>query len=545
MGATHYRLHENADGSGFTQIGGDLAGTSFSQAIAVHLYNWAQASYFVEACNSTGCGPDSSVVDAASAVLAAIGYFKASNTGAGDFFGFSLAVSGDGNTLAVGAIGEASNATGIDGNQADNSTTDAGAVYVFTRAGGSWSQQAYVKASNTGTNDQFGASLALSGDGDTLAVGAIGEASNATGIDGNQADNSANSAGAVYVFTRAGGSWSQQAYVKASNTEAGDQFCLRLALSGDGNTLAVGAIGEDSNATGIGGNQADNSLSIAGAVYVFTRAGAAWSQQAYVKASNTETGDLFGASLALSGDGNTLAVGAVGEDSNATGIGGNQADNSTTDAGAVYVLTRSGAAWSQQAYVKASNTDGGDSFGTMLALSGDGNTLAVTTSSEDSNATGIDGNQADNTSTDAGAAYVFTRAGAAWSQQAYVKASNTGTDDQFGRSLALSGDGNTLAVGAAFEDSNATGIGGNQADNSLISAGAVYVFTRSGAAWSQQAYVKASNTADFDQFGDSLALSGDGNTLAVGALFEDSNAIGIGGNQADDSAGSAGAVYLY
>jgi hypothetical protein len=136
---------------------------------------------------------------------------------------------------------------------------------------------------------------------------------------------------------------------------------------------------------------------------------------------------------------------------------------------------------------------------------------------------------------------VFTRTGGVWSQQAYVKASNTEVSDQFGASLALSGD--SLAVGAPGEDSNATGINGNQADNSASTSGAVYVFTRTGGVWSQQAYVKASNTGALDEFGTSLALSG--NTLAIGAYFEDSNATGIGGNQSDNSAQDSGAVYVY
>jgi FG-GAP repeat len=142
--------------------------------------------------------------------------------------------------------------------------------------------------------------------------------------------------------------------------------------------------------------------------------------------------------------------------------------------------------------------------------------------------------------------YVFLRDGAgAWSQQAYVKASNTGVDDSFGWSVALSGDGNTLAVGAEREDSNATGIGGNQADNSVGSGGAVYVLVRDGAgAWSHHGYVKGSNTGP-DVFGYRVALSGDGNTLAVGANEEDSNATGLGGDQLDDTASNAGAVYLY
>ncbi|RZJ25020.1 MAG: hypothetical protein EOO54_07630 [Haliea sp.] len=276
-----------------------------------------------------------------------------------------------------------------------------------------------------------------------------------------------------------------------------------------------------------------------------TRAAGIWSRQAYVKASNTGTVDFFGWSVALSADGNTLAVGASGEASNATGVGGNQSDNSAADAGAVYVFTRTAATWSQRAYVKAGNTGGGDGFGIGLALSADGNTLAVGAFGEGSNATGVGGNQADNTVGDSGAVYVFTRSAGAWSQQAYIKASNTEADDRFGTSVALSSDGSTLAVGAYQEDSNATGVGGNQADNSVTNAGAVYVFTRTAGAWSQQAYVKASNTGAGDQFGRSVALSSDGNTLAVGAITEDSSATGVGGNQADNSAGASGAVYIY
>jgi len=353
-------------------------------------------------------------------------------------------------------------------------TTDFGATRTYTIV--LVRSATYVKASNTNGSDRFGYRLALSSDGSTLAVGARGEASNATGIGGNQADNSAVNAGAVYVFTRAGSAWSQQAYIKASNTNANDSFGTSLVLSSDGSTLAVGASLEASNATGIDGNQADNSAPQAGAVYVFTRAGSSWSQQAYLKASNTNTEDLFGCSLALSAGGSTLAVGAKYEDSNATGIGGDQADNTTYNAGAVYVFTRAGVAWSQQAYVKASNTDGSDYFGLSVALSSDGSTLAVGTDNEDSNATGINGNQADNSARSAGAVYVFTRVGSSWSQQAYVKASNTNTDDSFAESLALSSDGYTLAVGASGEESNATGIGGDQTNNSAVGAGAVYIY---------------------------------------------------------------------
>src|SRR5712691_8305677 len=401
-------------------------------------------------------------------------YVKASNTGAADEFGFAVALSIDGNTLVVGAPGEAS-ATGV--NPADNTAPSAGAVYVYTRSGATWTQQAYIKASNAEAGDQFGFSVALSSDGNTLAVGATGEDGPLTGVtpgivdETTAAGNAAPGAGAVYVFTRSiiAGTWSQQAYVKASNTGVADNFGSSVALSGDGSTLAVGAIGED------------NPAAEAGAVYVFTRIGTAWTQQAnIIRASNAGALDLFGFSVALSGDSNTLAVGATGEGSALTGVtpgivAETTADNAAPGAGAVYVLTRSAGIWSQQAYVKASNTGAVDLFGASVSLSGDGNILAVGAIGESSAAVGIGGNQADNSAADAGAVYVFTRSVATWTQQAYVKASNTGAGDRFGTSAALSSDGNTLAVGATGEDSSAIGIGGNQADNSAPGAGAVYV----------------------------------------------------------------------
>jgi len=547
--AMTYRLFENPDGvSGYTQVGADMPATATTKTldIAVHRHNWPNARYLLEACNAVGCTASNEVFTL-SGMLQTIGYFKASNTEAGDHFSrWTIALSADGNTLAVGAPLEASAATGINGNQADNSAPMAGAVYVFTRTGGTWITQTYIKASNTETLDQFGSDIALSGDGNTLAVGAPGEDSAATGINGNQGDNSASFAGAVYVYTRTGGTWTQQAYVKASNTEPNDDFGNGVALSGDGNTLAVGAIQEASAAIGINGNEADNSAPNSGALYVFTRSAGTWSQEAYVKASNTGAGDRFGArNPALSADGNTLAVAAFWENSAATGINGDQGDNSAPGAGAVYLFTRTGGTWAQQAYVKASNTGSQDRFGGSLALSADGNTLAVGAWEEDSAATGINGNQGDNSAIRAGATYVFARIGDTWTQQAYVKSSNTESLEDFGFSNALSANGDMLAVGARIEDSAATGIGGDQFDNSATNSGAVYVFTRNAGTWSQQAYVKASNTESGDDFGTSVALSADGNTLAVGADGEASLATGINGDQGDNSAPGAGAVYLY
>ena len=418
-------------------------------------------------------------------------------------------------------------------------------------AASTWSQQAYIKAANAGTGDNFGRSVAISGD--TLVVGAARESSSQTTITNSStasADNSASEAGAAYVFVRSGSTWSQQAYLKAPNAEAGDYFGISVAISGD--TLVVGARLEGSNQTTITNGStasADNSASTAGAAYVFVRSGSSWSQQAYLKAPNAEADDHFGTSVAISGD--TIVVGANLEDSNQTTItNGSSAsvNNSVSNAGAAYVFVRSGSSWSQQAYLKASNAEANDRFGNSVAISGD--TIVVGAHYEDSNQTTITNGStasADNSASAAGAAYVFVRSGSSWSQQAYLKAPNVGTGDQFGESVAISGD--TIVVGANGEASNqTTSTNGStaSADNSASDAGAAYVFVRNGSSWSQQAYLKAANAESDDYFGSSVAISG--STVVVGAYGESSNQTTITHGStasADNSATTAGAAYIF
>ncbi|MDH5600885.1 MAG: integrin [Gammaproteobacteria bacterium] len=404
----------------------------------------------------------------------------------------------------------------------------------------------YFKASNTDSNDQFGFAISLSSDGKTLVVGAAQEDSAGSGINGDQSKNNFFwKVGAVYVFVLEGNNWVQQAYIKPSNPDSEDYFGASVSLSADGNTLVVGASGEDSNASGINGDQVNNLIRDSGAAYVFTREGNIWSQQAYVKASNPDTTDRFGGEVSISADGNTIAVGASWESSNAKGINGDQVNNLKGYAGAVYVYTSADGIWSQQAYIKASNTDSGDYFGISVSLSADGNILAVGATSEDSNSIGINGDQTNNLSPKSGAVYVFEREQNLWSQQTYVKASNTDAGDSFGYSVNLSADGNALVVSAPYEDSITNGINGDQANNLASSSGAAYIFKRVDTQWSQNAYIKASNNDTFDLFGGDISLSSDGKILAVGAHGENSFDIGIDGNQSDNSFPASGAVYLY
>lgn len=473
---------------------------------------------------------------------AAATYIKASNAGAYERFGEAVALSDDGGTLVVAAVQEDSAATGLGGDPDDFAAPNAGAVYVFTRSGNGWSQQAYLKASNTDASDRFGYSLALSNDGNTLAVGAMSEDSAATGINGDQDDDTLDNAGAVYVFTRQGGEWSQQAYIKASNTggvEDGDQFGHDVALSADGNSLAVGAISEDSAARGVNGDQDDDAAAQSGAVYVFTRDGTTWSQQVYLKPREGTAhwdiqGVLFGYSVGFDASGNTLAVGAYNEDVNR---------------GSIYVFTRSGGRWTEVARLTASNAEIGDALGTDVAVSADGDTIVGGAFDEDSALVGIQspglGNADQPTDLAVGAVHVFERNDGGWSEAALIKPTHALANQHFGWALALSADGESLLVGAHFEDGAARGINGDQLDASAEDAGSAYLYRRDGATWAPVAYLKASNTRAFAEFGTAVAIDADGATLVIGAPREASGARGIGGEQEDDSAPESGAVYVY
>jgi len=551
--ASYYVLEESwTSGEPFVQIGENLQTTATTAIVPLHLR--ANATYRVNSCNSTGECSQSAPVSPPLFLSDGVGYFKSSNAEALDDFGM-LALDSAGRTLVVAAPNEDSGGSGVNGgSEASNSMEEAGAIYVFSRAdSGTWSQAAYIKASNPDADDIFGSSVAISGDGRTIAVGAPSESSASAGINGDQSSNTASHTGAVYIFAlNSNEEWVQQAYIKSSNPDARDWFGTAVSLSNNGSILAVGAHGEDSADGGINGNQADDSVSGAGAVYTFARtAGGTWAQQAYIKPASPRDGGSFGQNLTLSGDGRTLAA-SHRDDSGAVGIDGDDSDTSAESSGAVHVFTRNDLGqWMQQAYVKASNTEADDYFGCDIALSDDGSVLAVGANGEDSASSGINGSQSDNASENSGAAYVFVRSvSMEWSQQAYIKASNVGNGDFFGSFLALDATGQVLGVAAIWEDSAAIGIQGDQGDNSAVDSGAVYTFRRDedSGQWVPRSYIKAPNTDEYDYFGRGLAFSFNGDVLAVGADGEDSVSRGIGGDQHDDAPLSyygIGAAYLY
>ena len=417
----------------------------------------------------------------ASTIAEMIGYIKASNSDTDDQFGSAVALSEDGNILAIGAPEE-------DGDEANS-----GAVYLFAKSEGIWRQTAYLKASIPVKDDAFGSAVALSKDGTILAIGAPFE------------NGSESNSGAVYLFTESEGNWSQTEYLKANQPGFDDNFGSSVALSDQGSILAIGAPFED----------ADESNS--GAVYLFT-ADQNWAQTDYVKASSPGDDDNFGRVVALSENNSTLAVGAPNEDTD------------ESNSGAVYLFTKTDNSWSQVDYIKAQQPNSSDNFGSALALSEDASVLAVGAPNEDSELA------------NSGAAYLFTELDESWSQSAYIKASNVGYEDQFGSSVSLNADATILAVSAVGEDSAATSVNGEQNNNAESSAGAVYVFA--GDQWDQTAYIKASNTGEDDNFGRAISLSADGSTLAVGASDEDSGSTGVNGDDNGDASNS-GALYLY
>ena len=495
-GAEYYQLFERLDADQpFEDVLGNIPAevAMGSLSLEVPLLRRLSASYELQACNGEGNCVASNTVEVTDAVLrGAIGYFKASNTNALDQFGWSVALSGDGNTLAVGARWESSN-----GDPLDNSRDNAGAVYVFARDGDQWIEQAYLKSMTNSADAEFGHALALSDDGNTLAVGAPHDDLHDPGF------------GAAYVFVRdEEGAWSDP--TPPVPLQPFQNFGTSVALSGDASTLAIGSTADGGGVDVYERDQFSDNF---------------WNPEAQLNPGPAEpevTINGFGTAVALSAEGDTLVVGAPSKTYEEGAI-----------VGVAYVFTREeGMGWPMQAQAELSPpvpTDG-DQFGSSVSLSADGHTLAI----------GAGGSSAST-----GAVYLFVDEGQAWSAPVTLTASNAGEGDNFGGRVALCGDGHTLAIGARSEASSATGINGDEDDDDATEAGAVYVFTRDGDAdWSQHAYVKAPNTNKGDWFGKGIALSTDGETLAVGAPKENYAATGVG-SEPDAPAFDAGAAYLY
>ncbi len=587
--ANFYRLFEDPDGqSGFGQLGEDIPQGTSSVTFGVPIHLRVNAEYLLQNCIDSSTCSDAATVNVTGNLAEGITYIKAHNptpefSGAAKQFGYSVSVSGDGSTLAVGAPFESSvdrgvfagTQGGLSHGNLQSQLNSSGAVYIFTRSSdGRWGQQAYLKAHNAHVGQFFGGRVALNNGGDTLSVSAFGDNSPEVGVFAGSTGGAdllpGETFGAVFVFTRSGETWNQQAYLKPhNNLNARPDFTQQtfipagfgsdIALSADGNTLAVGAARDDGHANGVFNGESAPVTTVSdvnargrnffnGAVFIFSRSGTNWIQQSYIKQHNNSIDQSqvqgsvqanFGISLDLSDDGNSLIVGAPTENSLDVGIfngvsGGTTFDFSTRtngnfgelafqESGAAYLFVRNGEDWSQQAFIKPDLVEpqmrSGDFFGYSVAISGDGGTVAISAPLEDGGSTGIGGDQTENLINASGAVYVFERSGQSLSQQAYIKQSNTASipngrgnvgdtvlGQQFGASLDINQNGSLIAVGAPREASGSVGINGSQLDNSSEDAGATYLFERVDLTWSQISYIKTN--VNRSQFGLGAFLGG-------------------------------------
>lgn len=396
----------------------------------------------------------------------------------------------------------------------------------------------YIKASNTDNSDGFGTSVSIYND--VFVVGAPQEDSGSTGVNGDQGNpGTADLSGAAYVFryNNFTKQWAQESYLKASNTGPGDKFGKSCSIYN--NVIVIGAEYDNSGATGVNGDGGATGTDYAGGahIYRYNELSKEWAHEAYLKASNADASDLFGASI--TNYGNIAVVGAPLEKGGDTGINGDQTSNIGVETGAVYVYRYNGSVWEYESYIKASNpVINSIRFG--WSIGSYENRLVVGAPFERSGATGVNGDQSDVSANNAGAAYVFKYNGNVWTQEAYLKASNTEASDQFGRSVSIHN--NVIAVGAPFEPGGSTGINGNQSDNSKPASGAVYVYRYNGNEWIYEAYLKASNSNTNYLFGSSVNVGN--NMILVGAYLENGGATGLNGDQTPVSALS-GASYLF
>ena len=436
------------------------SGTTYKQTRKLTADDRAHYDYF-----STGLGLSGEVVlvgaygdDDKGAVSGSAYFFElceakdekkltASDGSTSDEFGYAVAVSGE--TAVIGSRYD------------DDYGSNSGSAYVFKRSGSSWTQEQKLNASDAGANDYFGWSVSVSGD--TTVVGAQRE------------DQQGSDAGAAYVFARTGTSWSQQGKLTAYDGTTSDYFGTAVATTSD--TAVVGSY-LDNNARG----------SDAGAAYVFARTGTVWTHQLKIIASDGAANDHFGYAVAISG--NTALIGSRYD------------DDKGTNSGSAYVYTRSGTSWSVQEKLTASNGGTSDYFGESVSVSGD---LAV-----------VGAYLEDHRAGDAGAAYVYARSGTLWSEQQKLTAQDGQGSDWFGQSVAVSGD--KILIGARYDDDMGTNSGG------------AYLYKRSGSKWVHWMKWVAKDGYNSDNFGMSVALSGD--VPVVGANFD------------DDLGGSSGSAYI-
>ena len=368
----------------------------------------------------------------------------ASSDGAqNDQFGYSVSISGDGSVVIVGAYG-------------DDSYT--GSAYIYEKVNGTWTQKAKLTTDGGAQNDRFGQSVSISGDGSVVIVGAYGDDNNT---------------GSVYIYEKPGSTWSSMTRETAKLTASGGRFGFSVSISGDGATALVGAYVEYVT------------YQEQGSAYIFENVNGSWTQRAKLTANNGARYDYFGRSVSISSDGSTALIGADG-----------------AGRGAAYVFVK-GTGWSNMTETaKLTESEGGanriySSFAQCVYISGDGSTAIIGETARINSQ---------------GAAYIYEK-GSGWSsmtETARLTASDAINYVYFGRAVSISSDGSMAIVGAYVSNDG---------------KGSAYIFEK-GSGWSNMTEtVKflASDGVASDQFGWSVAISGDGVNALVGAYGDDDN----------------------
>jgi hypothetical protein len=379
--------------------------------------------------------------------------------------GISVDISADGLYVVAGADDD------------DTGLTNAGSVYIFNKSGGSWSRQTIVYSNPRATYDGFGDNVAIDGAGNRFVASA--------------GDQGTSVVGAAYVFTRSGSTWTQEAILTPGDPQSQMGFGeIRGSLdinSDDGSYIIVGAQLWDSGST----------LSV-GKFYVFKRSGTTWTQQyANVSQGFTATASgFFGCFTALNSDATYALIGA-------RGAGG---ANQVTDCGLAFIWTRSGTSWSQQAILYPSDAVTGDSFGHAGGINSDGTYIVVGARNKDSGA---------------GAAYVFTRSGSSWTQQAKITKSGS---TQFGETAAINADATLIAIG----------------EDATSNRGAVHIYARQGSSWNYiRTLTQPANDPDSDlnnnNYGLAINFDEKGQQLVIGAPLTDYPSLGYN---------NAGSIYI-
>ena len=376
-------------------------------------------------------------------------YAPTGETASGNVFGYGMAFCDDGSRIAIGAY------AGDSGIVANCGTVSTYALGLNPVA------ELVVYGADKVTNDGFGSSVALSSDGTRMVAGAY-----------NASPGGTASAGAAYVFTKVGTTWTQEAKLVASDKVASDLFGVIVGITADGTRIVAGAQ-----------NRTESGFTNCGAAYIFSRSGTTWTQEQKITASDKAANYFFGYGVGISADGTRIIIGA------------RSSPGGTSFTGAGYIFLRSGTTWTQEAILAASDKAANDTSGNRVAICSDGSRAIIASYLNDP--AGV---------SNAGAAYIWSRSGTSWTQEAKLVASDPVTNDQFGVAVAINSDGSRVVIGA-----------NNKTVNGFATAGVAYVFSRSGITWTQEQKIAAADPQASAQNGIAVNIDSTGTTVVVGA----------------------------